>query len=841
MSTMKKFLAMAVVFVMVFGMMVPAFALGSDVVGTEYEGAAAKLGALGIMVGDAETGNFRPYDNIKRSEFAKIAVVALGLEGAADAAKGATPFADVVENHWASGYINIASAQKIIVGDGDGNFRPDDNISYAEALTILVRVLGYGPAVEGKGIWPINYIAKSADIKLTDGISVNSSAKAIRGVVAQLTENALTIPMLVQIGYGDSAEYVVSGSRSDIPEETLLETKLDVENVTEAVVAIPRIDDDLDDNEIELETAGVVTVPEGFDFEGTFGAKIKVYINDDTVISYELDEDVILDGAEWLASDNKLKLIEQDDEYTIKSDAVVYVNGSSAAVADAEADFDLVKVIVNDDDEITFIEAWNWDDSILVEDIDDGLVIGTDSAAAEIELDTEDFTIVKAGKVISVDDIKEGDILYYNEDEEYAEVYADTVTGELEENDIFSAAFELNGDEYDIFGTYVDEDGEIATLTTSALEDMAEADDNEITLYLDRLGNIRFVDGNLKVDDDEDETFAGYLTEDMTVYTSRNKDYVAIDMVNENGAEVQYDVELTADVLGLDAAAFAALDTDSDGAYDDEAALATAGAVIEVTIDEDGDVTEINYNLSHENFDAAGVEDDMVELDDNYIGSRRLSNSAIVFLTEDYTDDVDDIVVTTWGDVDQFELVDVATVYYDTDGYVDYLVVTSSDAEENTENKNIVVSEVKILASGDYRIDGYIDGEEVTLYTDDEEFTIDTTVANAVYGDLLTVTVDKDTNNVVNDTDASGNPIDVPSVSGIDGTITAINYGDKEITVGGNTYKLVDDGYVYDATDSDDVEIAKLRDLHVGDTVRIYLDKSGTVFAKHVVLFTEAD
>ena len=49
-------------------------ALPADLENAGINTEAGLLGALGIMVGDDE-GNFRPDDTIKRSEFAKIAVV----------------------------------------------------------------------------------------------------------------------------------------------------------------------------------------------------------------------------------------------------------------------------------------------------------------------------------------------------------------------------------------------------------------------------------------------------------------------------------------------------------------------------------------------------------------------------------------------------------------------------------------------------------------------------------------------------------------------------------------------------------------------------------------------
>ena len=87
--------------------------VASDVADTKYEEAAEVLGILDIMVGDAESGNFRPDDSIRRSEVAKVAVALLGLTDVAEANKGATKYPDVVSNHWANGFINIEKTLNI--------------------------------------------------------------------------------------------------------------------------------------------------------------------------------------------------------------------------------------------------------------------------------------------------------------------------------------------------------------------------------------------------------------------------------------------------------------------------------------------------------------------------------------------------------------------------------------------------------------------------------------------------------------------------------------------------------------------------------------------------------
>ena len=119
MSKARKIFSFVVVLALALGVFAPAYAytVADDVAGTEYEDIAAVLGSLDIMVGDKETGAFRPNDDILRSEVATVAVRELGLDSVANNAAGQQKFMDVVQGHWANGFINVAASQKIVVGD----------------------------------------------------------------------------------------------------------------------------------------------------------------------------------------------------------------------------------------------------------------------------------------------------------------------------------------------------------------------------------------------------------------------------------------------------------------------------------------------------------------------------------------------------------------------------------------------------------------------------------------------------------------------------------------------------------------------------------------------------
>lgn len=222
MSKFKRVISYALSAVMALGIVSPvsAYKIADDVAGTKYEEAATVLGALGIMIGD-DTGAFRPDDNISRAEFAKIAVHALGIENIASSNQGISVFPDVSTDYWANGYINVAASQGIIIGDDTGLFRPEDNISYQEAVTILIRVLGHEPAAKSKGGYPSGYLVQGAQIGVTDDVTATSTSPASRGMVAQMTFNSLTANLMEQTGFGNNLNY-------EIVDKTLLEDKLDV-------------------------------------------------------------------------------------------------------------------------------------------------------------------------------------------------------------------------------------------------------------------------------------------------------------------------------------------------------------------------------------------------------------------------------------------------------------------------------------------------------------------------------------------------------------------------------------------------------------------------------------
>ncbi len=195
---MKKIILFALVISLFAGMCLPAGAVYSsfpDVTDAELSRDVDALRMLGAVEGDG-TGYFKPNDTLTRAQFCKMAVVVLGRGDEEYIYRNRTIFPDVRADHWARGYINLAvtAENKIIIGNGDGTFRPDDNISYAQAVTMLMRMLGYSDADAGM-LWPHGYMELASSCGLTDGVNLAISDNVTRADAAELFCNLLNCEM----------------------------------------------------------------------------------------------------------------------------------------------------------------------------------------------------------------------------------------------------------------------------------------------------------------------------------------------------------------------------------------------------------------------------------------------------------------------------------------------------------------------------------------------------------------------------------------------------------------------------------------------------------------------
>lgn len=178
----------------------------SDMASNKYEYAVNELEALHIVKG-YEDGTFRPDEELTRAEFCSLMINTLGLDGIASNPTE-TEFADVPSSHWASGCIKLAYDMGIINGYGDGNFGPEDPVTYVQTLKILLNSMGYAPMAEDNGGYPTGYLMVGSS-RISTGVNKAADAAITRGEAAQLIYNALDMN-IVESDYSDDGSYYIN-------------------------------------------------------------------------------------------------------------------------------------------------------------------------------------------------------------------------------------------------------------------------------------------------------------------------------------------------------------------------------------------------------------------------------------------------------------------------------------------------------------------------------------------------------------------------------------------------------------------------------------------------------
>ena len=80
-------------------------------------------------------GKFRPADMVRRDEIMKMIVIGLKMENTV----ATSAFSDVSSDNWAYPYISAAYSKGIVNGVGDNRFAPELNVSIQDSVTMLYR------------------------------------------------------------------------------------------------------------------------------------------------------------------------------------------------------------------------------------------------------------------------------------------------------------------------------------------------------------------------------------------------------------------------------------------------------------------------------------------------------------------------------------------------------------------------------------------------------------------------------------------------------------------------------------------------------------------------------
>ncbi len=808
---MRKVLSFVLVLSLVLGSFSFAFAVPADVEGTDFETPVQVLMNLGIVEGYPD-GSYKPEGAVTRAEMAAFIVRALGLEDAADYV-GASSFSDMA-GHWADKYVAIIAGKGIVNGYPDGTFQPSSQVSFPEAITMVVRALGYIDGCEKLvGAWPVNYISLAKDLDITDDVKVLLSGAADRGAVAQMVYNALTVETV-------SVDNEGAVTKS---EDTLLEEK---HNATVEIVKVtPKMIGDEDETLIDLS-------------EYVY-AYIEAYRDEDDVIiaTTGIDDDY----TDFVTGEFDLDDLEitdaDDDDYDVSiltgkaSDAGVYLNGGEADYADVKDLLDGFEITVygkfdDDDDEkfdkIDGIVAWAPTLEVMAEDgdLDDiedavedgnGDVFGIELPTVDNDGDELDMdNIIVEGDVDDLEDIEEDDIVTIyasankeNSDDEYDKVKF-VVTRDVQEIKVKKISgdkvYDTDNNEFKLASVELEVAGDGVGISEFSVSDVYD-------VYLDEFGFIFDIE---EVDSTPD-TYGVVVGLD----NGDGFDNARIQLFTNEGDTVTFDVD----------------DDDiSNSIVEDSVwgADIVTGAVVSYSLTSRDVIDEMDVVIST----GDAIESDYSEKSNRWAG-RTLDSDAVFFFVDDaeYSFTQNTVDDSNWEVISSLTDDDSYTAHYALDGSkiaVMLITATTSTTEDYFAVNKVYETENE---SGDdvFELEGFVNGEPDNVLTTKNPTGIDAdTETGLVYvvkysGDAVkqaemvrTGAAVVDGFGIVESRDSEGLDLESGWVD---------DYSDDVVV-----YFMTFDG---DAPD--DVEVGKVRDLRAGDFVIYILDGDGLVDMVFVV------
>lgn len=204
----KKSIAIWTAVILLLCMVPTAFAAQTD------DGVTQFVSQLGIMTGYAD-GSFGLDNYVTRAEFTKIAVKSSSYRNSVATNLRISPFYDVSYSHWAAPYIQLASANQLVTGYVDSTFRPENLVTYEEAVTVLLRILGYTTEDFGSS-WPYGQVGMAESLGLSDNVSKTTGDYLTRRDVAYMIYN------LMDTKAKGSNDYYIKTFDAEIIEDVIL-------------------------------------------------------------------------------------------------------------------------------------------------------------------------------------------------------------------------------------------------------------------------------------------------------------------------------------------------------------------------------------------------------------------------------------------------------------------------------------------------------------------------------------------------------------------------------------------------------------------------------------------
>lgn len=282
-----------------------------DTEGNIYEEDIAELTVLGLVSG-YNGDEFLPDKAVTRAEFVKMAAGVYNMNITSDKKY----FNDVPADHFAFNEISYVASRGILTGYGDGSFRPDNKVTFGEAVKIIVWMLGYNYRITGdkNSVAACMYEAKM--LGLLNGLDIPYSENISRGAAARLINNALDVPLPVTTGVkGDNFIYEIDKNKNLLSEYMRLrrDEGVVVANEFAFIKGVPVAGE----NQIVINGMSFYAESSG----------ISDYLGKNVEYIYHIDDDAEIKKLLYIGErDNKIVKVRSKDYYSFKNNVFTYTD-----------------------------------------------------------------------------------------------------------------------------------------------------------------------------------------------------------------------------------------------------------------------------------------------------------------------------------------------------------------------------------------------------------------------------------------------------------------------------------------------------------------------------------
>jgi len=285
MKKLLRVLSVILVVSMLFGTVTYAAEFSDVTTENKYYEPIKILSALGIING-YEDGTFGPDRDVTRAEFATMLMRAMASAGLGSSDPSGTPFKDLNDASWAISDVRTAYDLGIINGMTETTFEPNSNVTYEQALKMIVCALNYGEqanTVQATAVnvpWYYGYLQTARTLGLTDDISVLETKPAKRKEIAQMIYNALDVYVLEKVEVSGGGNMYMESTQTWMKDKlkvtrTRGEVLADESNTIDDNGAVARAGQALLTDEVNKAT--ILVEKNGISLNGLLGKTVEYY------------------------------------------------------------------------------------------------------------------------------------------------------------------------------------------------------------------------------------------------------------------------------------------------------------------------------------------------------------------------------------------------------------------------------------------------------------------------------------------------------------------------------------------------------------------------------------